>query len=175
MLLLAVVIFEDRLIRCYPLYCWFLMRSLAIGSVLIVNLDIRLRRKLLGKCPVSLLSLRPRCIKSSLTLACGPWDHEWGCLSPLSPSIGTEGSVCELCVLHLHLCITRLLIDSSSLHLEFYKVFQRLTGLRMTSLLFLAKVRYSDMSSKFLSNISRTLKAFGCGIVIRKLEGVSTS
>lgn len=45
----------------------------------------------------------------------------------------------------------------------------------MTSLLFLAKVRYSDMTSKFLSNISRTLKAFGWGIVIRKLEGVSTS
>jgi len=45
----------------------------------------------------------------------------------------------------------------------------------MTSLLFLAKVRYSDMTSKFLSNISRTLRAFGCGIVIRKLDGVSTS
>ena len=100
------------------------MRSLTIVPVLIVYLDIRLRRKLLGKCPVSLLSLRPRCIKSSLTLASGPWDHEWGCLSPLSPSIGTESIVCKLCVLHLHLGITGLLIDSSSFHLEFYKDFK---------------------------------------------------
>lgn len=39
-------------------------------------------------------------------------------MSPLSPSIWTEGIIWELSVLHLHLGITGFLIDSGSFHLD---------------------------------------------------------
>lgn len=59
-------------------------------------------------------------------------------------------------------------------NLEYVIRIIEVTGLSITSLCF-EKLRYSDISSKLCEKTSITSEAFGKGIDMRKLAGLSTS